>query len=832
MSELPNGTSDTELSQDNHHKFVQALRNLPKVVKDSLPSKDKLDVRPGRVLGRGLVVLAMISTLQSPEDSFSLGSALGTADNVLRGAEKMLLALTNPQVQALTEEEVNSITGGLSVENLTIEVAATIPPNETQTQPEITPTMTDAERMMQAFSAPPGAGIAEGGVTPDPDTTRPTPTPDQFNAGLSFESEEDDRQSSFEPGLEPPPDDVPDEEIDQTEQEPTLIEYIFEPYYQTALVNRHRRLGLIEWDEHQLEQLGWKQITQASVYGTDTFVVPDATDQRFQPYYNPRLVAARHGIDVSRADWRQTQREDLERLADSGRLNILVAGLDTRPEDIDPELGFVGRADAMILVSIDMNSGDIALITLARDLLAPEIRSTLGGVDPELSLLTWVHQDEHGRLQPNPDEFTRGVVENATGLMVDGMVRLDFEVAADLVDALFPEGLVYDLTEDIPAQRNLDGFGLEAGQHVVNGDTVVKLIRVRYQVASGAEGRQNRLRHIMETMMQALVSEVKQNPASIPDIFSRLQAFFSVLDGAEANVADLNARRSHDPDKGYLQQARLAISPISMFERLFQADIAAGLGGLVLNQTNQTYLQRFRSGQAIQSISIGESETHNPAGFWADARSKVAANLGLDQQLIQPEAEELILSQPANQPESSETQPRMVRFESSQSETNLEIEASPPPVEDTPVQRELILRSDENIYDWFRSPQGPLGGVEISDAQINFIQDYLGKLGFSFDSVRTEDWDLAEQLTSIQEAHVLFQLAFPDGMGVAVADRTELGQRLINSQYATGDQKNQLLVDWHQFIDEHQEYASSVTNGEPVNNQRLSQNFLEYINRD
>jgi polyisoprenyl-teichoic acid--peptidoglycan teichoic acid transferase len=141
-----------------------------------------------------------------------------------------------------------------------------------------------------------------------------------------------------------------------------------------------------------------------------------------------------------------------------GPVNVLVLGVDERPADSwDPQV--VGsRSDTIMLVRIYPRSGEVALLSIPRDLLVevePGVQDRInaaysyGGVDQ-----------------------ARKVVESVTGIPIDKYAIVDFEGFSDTIDAI--GGVEVDVEDEIPPKH-----GIENGIQTLNGEQALYYARWR-----------------------------------------------------------------------------------------------------------------------------------------------------------------------------------------------------------------------------------------------------------------------------------------------------------------------------------------------------------------
>ncbi len=201
--------------------------------------------------------------------------------------------------------------------------------------------------------------------------------------------------------------------------------------------------------------------------------------------------------------------------AADGRLNVLLIGSDAGPGR------WSMRADAIILVSIDIATGRVAAFSLPR--------YTLGLPLPASSTATfkcrcfkdvyanaiYVYANQHPDLFPGGDNrgllALSGSAEALFGVHLDGMAVADLNGFVDLVDAIggitvkVPEA-VFDSKYRPPEGGNLVQISFKAGTQKMDGWHALAYARTRHQ-----DGDLNRMKR-QQIVVQALGRELRCDP--------------------------------------------------------------------------------------------------------------------------------------------------------------------------------------------------------------------------------------------------------------------------------------------------------------------------------
>jgi polyisoprenyl-teichoic acid--peptidoglycan teichoic acid transferase len=195
------------------------------------------------------------------------------------------------------------------------------------------------------------------------------------------------------------------------------------------------------------------------------------------------------------------------------RVTFLVMGVDKRDDD-------AGRADSMVVVSLDPNTQQLALLSLARD--------------------TWVQIPGHGYDKVNHSYAFGGerlavqAVQRLLGIPIDHYVTLNFQGFARIVDAL--GGIDIDAEKRMlyndPYDTGMGPGGLvidiQPGLQHMDGLTALKYARYRMD-DEGDVGRMRRQQQVVKALMKA---------AATPAILTRIPQLIPAL--ADAVDTDLS----------------------------------------------------------------------------------------------------------------------------------------------------------------------------------------------------------------------------------------------------------------------------------------------------
>jgi len=206
----------------------------------------------------------------------------------------------------------------------------------------------------------------------------------------------------------------------------------------------------------------------ALILGLELFAGPlslKALTQASQP--DPGDVAA------SPSDWVERM-FGADEITD-GPLNVLVLGVDTRPDD--EEMG--SRTDTIMLVQVVPKRGDVKLLSIPRDLF---VQVEPGDKDRINAAYNYGGIEE-----------TIAAVENYSGVPIDHYATIDFEGFERVIDAM--GGVRVDVGEDQFPEKFRMGEGIQR----LNGHKA--LIYARYRGTPGADlDRMQRQRELVAAL--------------------------------------------------------------------------------------------------------------------------------------------------------------------------------------------------------------------------------------------------------------------------------------------------------------------------------------------
>jgi LCP family protein required for cell wall assembly len=164
-----------------------------------------------------------------------------------------------------------------------------------------------------------------------------------------------------------------------------------------------------------------------------------------------------------------------------GRWNIALLGGDAGPRR------WSLRTDTMIVISIDRQTGDLAGVSVPRNLqhlpMPPgPLRDRFPAGFSDLANALWPYVSTHPDLGLDPSEAIKGALAELLGIPIHNYVLVDMAGFVKIIDAL--GGVTVDLSTKVPLVPNMDGKTKEApfvgpGSVTMNGTMALSFVRTR-----------------------------------------------------------------------------------------------------------------------------------------------------------------------------------------------------------------------------------------------------------------------------------------------------------------------------------------------------------------
>jgi LCP family protein required for cell wall assembly len=166
-----------------------------------------------------------------------------------------------------------------------------------------------------------------------------------------------------------------------------------------------------------------------------------------------------------------------------GRWNIVLLGGDAGPN----RWGL--RTDTMIVVSVDRQTGDLASVSVPRNLMelpmpAGPLRDRFPHGFDDLANALYTYVSIHPELGLDPAQAIKGALAELLGIPIDNYVIVDLIGFMKIIDAL--GGVTVNLSSNVHLVPNVDGKTKEApsvgpGPVTMNGAMALSFVRTREQ---------------------------------------------------------------------------------------------------------------------------------------------------------------------------------------------------------------------------------------------------------------------------------------------------------------------------------------------------------------
>ncbi|OQP02170.1 LytR family transcriptional regulator [Geobacillus sp. 44C] len=175
-------------------------------------------------------------------------------------------------------------------------------------------------------------------------------------------------------------------------------------------------------------------------------------------------------------DWKSDKRDDEISFKEKTPISILLIGVDERKGDR-------GRADSLIVMTVNPNKKSIEMVSIPRD-----TRTEIIGKGKKDKIN---HSYAFGGV-----EMTMATVEHFLDIPIDYYIKVNMESFRDIVDA------VGGVTVNNPFAFTYEGVTFPKGEITLNGEKALKYSRMRKSDPRGDFGRQDRQKQIIEAIIQ------------------------------------------------------------------------------------------------------------------------------------------------------------------------------------------------------------------------------------------------------------------------------------------------------------------------------------------
>ncbi|MED4924052.1 LytR family transcriptional regulator [Anoxybacillus geothermalis] len=193
----------------------------------------------------------------------------------------------------------------------------------------------------------------------------------------------------------------------------------------------------------------------------------------YSVYHNVKQTANEMHEQVN---WKSEKREEGVSFERKTPISILLIGVDERKGD-------KGRADTLIVMTVNPNKQSIEMVSVPRDTRTEIIgRGTQDKIN---------HSYSFGGV-----EMTMATVEHFLDIPIDYYIKVNMESFRDIVDA------VGGVTVNNPFAFTYEGTHFPKGEITLDGEKALKYSRMRKQDPRGDFGRQDRQKQIIQAIIE------------------------------------------------------------------------------------------------------------------------------------------------------------------------------------------------------------------------------------------------------------------------------------------------------------------------------------------
>jgi len=302
-------------------------------------------------------------------------------------------------------------------------------------------------------------------------------------------------------------------------------------------------------------------------------------------------VAALPGAVVPRIDgeFNPVPAPVVEPAADK-RITVLLLGVDQRPDDPNPP-----RTDNMIVLTLNLSSGQAGMISLPRDLFVP-----IPGFDQSGKINTAYVVGESNDYPGGGGALAKKTVSDFLGYPIDYYAKVNFDGFVRAIDLI--GGVDVDVAATIHDEQyptidyGVTTFHIDAGRQHLDGDTALKYVRTRH-----ADSDFERARRQQQVLLAAKDKVMK----------NKLATTFQLLDFIDV----LSSSIEHDvPTADLLDLAGLAlkvqvddIDQLVLDSQYGQVDADSAYGWILLpdrNKIRPAVDQIFISAEQPQQVNL------------------------------------------------------------------------------------------------------------------------------------------------------------------------------------------------------------------------------------
>lgn len=278
---------------------------------------------------------------------------------------------------------------------------------------------------------------------------------------------------------------------------------------------------------------------------------------KFHQFTKAADITSKELIGQLKTGWKKNP------LQTNAHKNFLILGVDS----LETRGNSQPLTDSMILVSLDLSNGKIALVSLPRDLWSNAYKTRIN------ALYTYGKE----RYPKSPQKFPEEVIAEMTGVPIHHTLVISMDQVAELIDILdgievevpvgftdqkFPRTDV-DVTQVTDPTLLYETISFATGSAHLNGETALAYVRSRHgnNQQNTDETRSARQQLVIQALMNTILDpQTLTNPELMGQLFKYYQKNFSQTLSLEELVATAKTLFPHK-DTISFQSSSLSIYP-------------------------------------------------------------------------------------------------------------------------------------------------------------------------------------------------------------------------------------------------------------------------------
>jgi LCP family protein required for cell wall assembly len=224
--------------------------------------------------------------------------------------------------------------------------------------------------------------------------------------------------------------------------------------------------------------------------------------------------------------------------------NILLLGVDS----LESRPGSPALTDTVMILSLNLKSGEISRISLPRDLWSEDYKT-------RINALYFYGQDKYPE---RPEQFAEEVVEDLTGVDVHHTIVISIESVTEIIDILggieidvehgftdtqFPRSDV-DVTKIFDPEKLYQTISFDKGIQKMDGERVQQFIRSRKSENDEGDdiARSERQQLVLYSILQTITNfDLLKNTETLAELYKYYNANFSQQFSVKEGISSIKA---------------------------------------------------------------------------------------------------------------------------------------------------------------------------------------------------------------------------------------------------------------------------------------------------